>query len=733
MLALLSATCKEGRAADLAMGFVARDGALCRVVDGEVTPVFVHAVNLGVGVPGTQPGELAATREQYDRWLARMGSIGFNAVRIYTLHYPRFYEALRDYNVAHPDAPVYLLHGVWLDEENPVPARPDLHHLTPIFEQGIVENVSAVHGDIEIGHRFGRAYGTFTADVSPWVMGWIIGREIYPDEVEFTDVDHPDDTAYDGTYLTLPAGNPTEVWLVERLDFLAGYEAENYGTGRPICASSWPTLDPLTHPTESMWTLEDTHWFDLANLDTSRFAPGYFASFHAYPYYPDWMSEDLEYVPYADAEGPNSYLGYLTALRNHYYPQPLLIAEFGVPSSWGDAHVAHSGMDHGGHDEVAQGHYAVRMFENMAEAGCAGGALFAWIDEWWKNTWIAEFLDFPLLSRKRWLNITAPEQNFGLIAFDEAAPTLLPTAMTGSSGPIRSVSWAPSASFFHFEIDTDTTQWPLVIGFDTYGDDVGETVLPEGTTTDVRSELALVLDGTSAQLYVTEAYDLFGIWHERWNYITNEFQLYHSIATDGAPWAPVRWLSNRRHASDGWTYVFPETIDEIGRLRVSPTDVFVSSMDAIAIRNGSVRVRMPWTLLQFTDPTQLEVMDDDRDTPGRETAVSEGIRLVVAQASGHLVSERLSWDPWEVPPPTTEREKDSIAILEHYLQTLGTPEELSLWIVARTQNTVTLDWTHGGVLEIATSSTGPWEDTGLSAPATRVVDSQQIQFFRVRR
>jgi hypothetical protein len=722
-----------GQAAGPVTGFVARDGMIQVLRDGEATPVFVHAVNLGVGIPGKQPGELAVSREQYDRWFARMASMGFNALRTYTLHYPRFYQALRDYNVAHPEAPLYLLHGIWLDEENPDPYAPDLHYLTEIFDRGIVECVSAVHGDIEIGHRFGRAYGTFDADISPWVMGWIIGREIYPDEVEVTNVRHPEDTAYVGTHVSLGSGSPTEYWLAERVDLVARYEDEHYASGRPISVSSWPTLDPLRHPTESQWSYEDTHSFDLADLDTTQFPPGYFASFHAYPYYPDWMSEDPAYVNYVDAEGPNSYLGYLVALRNHYYPKPLIIAEFGVPSSWGNAHVAQSGMHHGGHDEVAQGHYAVRMFDNMAEAGCAGGALFAWIDEWWKNTWITEFLEFPLLSRPIWLNVTAPEQNFGLIAFDEAPPIFEPVPFTGEGSTIRGLRWAATHRFFHLEIDTDTQRWPLVIGFDTYGDDVGETVLPGGTVTTARSEFALVIDPGSAQLYVTQAYDLFGIWHDRWGYITNEFQLYHSIATDGAPWSPVRWLSNRRHASDDWVYVFPETIDEIGRLRVSPVREFVSSMDAIAVGDGVVKVRMPWTLLQFTNPTQAVVMDDDRGTPQRETAVSDGIRLVVAHGGGQVRTERLIWDTWDLPPPTTEREKASVAIIERYLRTIGTVDALSLWIVSRTAETVTLDWTQGGVLEVGETASGPWHDTGLTAPATVVVEPANLKLFRVRR
>jgi hypothetical protein len=293
--------------------------------------------------------------------------------------------------------------------------------------------------------------------------------------------------------------------------------------------------------------------------------------------------------------------------------------------------------------------------------------------------------------------------------------------------------WAATSRFFHLEIDADTQQWPLVIGFDTYGDDVGETVLPGGTVTTARNEFALVIDRNAAQLYVTQAYDLFGLWHDRWNYITNAAQLYRSIATDGAPWATVRWLSNRRHASDDWVYVFPETINEIGRLRISPARNFVSSMDAVAIGDQVVKVRIPWTLLQFTDPTQLVVMNDDRATPERETALSDGIRLTVVQGGGQVASDRLAWASWEEPPPTVEREKSSVKIIEHYLRTFGTDDALGLWIVARTEETVTLDWTQGGVLEVGETATGPWREVGITAPATVLVEPGNLRLFRVRR
>jgi hypothetical protein len=61
------------------------------------------------------PGELAIPRSEYDRWLGERGVLGVRVVRVYTLQRPAFYEALASYDRRHPRAPLWLLHGIYLD------------------------------------------------------------------------------------------------------------------------------------------------------------------------------------------------------------------------------------------------------------------------------------------------------------------------------------------------------------------------------------------------------------------------------------------------------------------------------------------------------------------------------------------------------------------------------------------------------------------------------------------
>ncbi|MEX0836903.1 MAG: tetratricopeptide repeat protein, partial [Gemmatimonadota bacterium] len=76
------------------------------------TPFYIKGVNLGAALPGRFPSEFPDSAV-YARWLERMAGMNANAVRVYTIHPPGFYQALRDWNVGNPDRPLWLIHGAW--------------------------------------------------------------------------------------------------------------------------------------------------------------------------------------------------------------------------------------------------------------------------------------------------------------------------------------------------------------------------------------------------------------------------------------------------------------------------------------------------------------------------------------------------------------------------------------------------------------------------------------------
>jgi hypothetical protein len=394
-----------------AVPFKALDDYLGQFDGKSYAPVFLRGVNLGVALPGSNPGDLPATRDDYDRWLDHIREIGMNCIRVYSLHSPRFYEALRDHNREHQGHPLYVLHGVHLDENG---SSGDLDPLASDFDTSVRQVVDAVHGSVDVAERLGNAWGTYDADISPWVVGWILGREVAPSEVLTTNAAHADRASYEGDNLRL-TGNATETWWAERLDHVIGYERQAYGAERPVSVASWPPLDPLEHVTEGPPSQEDVATVDMAQLEALRAPAGFFVSYHAYPNHPDFMTDQPDYQSASDDLGLNSYLGYLRDLKSHYGKMPVMVAEFGISTSVGIAHTAPSGMHDGGHDEVTQGLYVARMLRDINGERMAGAVGFAWIDEWGRPTWITQPLAFPSSSYPFWHNVMSPEANYGLI------------------------------------------------------------------------------------------------------------------------------------------------------------------------------------------------------------------------------------------------------------------------------------------------------------------------------
>ena len=76
-----------------------------------------------------------------------------------------------------------------------------------------------------------------------------------------------------------------------------------------------------------------------------------------------------------------------------------------------------------------------RMTREIAEAGMAGGMLFAWIDEWFKKNWIVIDHEIPLERTRLWHNRMDAEQHYGVFAMD-AKP-----AISGGTEAERLAAW----------------------------------------------------------------------------------------------------------------------------------------------------------------------------------------------------------------------------------------------------------------------------------------------------
>ena len=665
--------------------------------DGDWRPLYVKGVNLGAALPGHFPSEFPTDDSTYARWLELIAGAHANAIRLYTILPPAFYRSLKAWNDAHPDRALWLLHGVWTE----LPPRDDYDAAAwkAAFRAEMRRVVDLVHGQALIAARAGHAFGRYDSDVSDHVLAFIIGREWEPFSIRAYNQRRRDRTRFAGRFLTVPRGTPADVWMAEQSDYLMAYEWDRYHAQRPIAYTNWPTLDPLSHVTEPTREeerrLRRRHGFppnprlkeydnDGESLDAMvvRTTPanlaGYFASYHAYPYYPDFIDLDSSYGAARAPEGagaPSHYLGYLRALKQHHAGRPLLIAEYGVPSSRGVSHRQSGGMDHGGHGEREMADIDARLTREVRAAGAAGGVLFAWLDEWFKHTWVTIDLEVPAERTRLWHNMEDAEQNYGLLG-EYAGPADATPEPRGDPAEWRALPVLAQSDSLALRVGADPSYLYLAlaggpgfdavsyaVGIDTYRRDRGQFrllgVAEPGAT---GSEFALILrDTTDAQLMVAPWYNPYlgprkGMGPTSLDLFYNEAATVDIARRDGAFDSLFVTTNRWRIGRDGRTY--PARGVNRGRLRYGGAEESTLADWYVDRAAGLVEVRIAWGLLNVTDPSSRRVMVRyRRDENAFETAVTDGFRFdVVAldRASGDVAArlrpERTyTWPTWEVP------------------------------------------------------------------------------------
>ena len=141
-------------------------------------PFYIQGVNLGVALPGRYPSEFPTDSAVYAGWLDTLAAMNANTLRLYTILPPSFYRALRGWNLSHPDRTLWLVHGVWTE------LPPGTTSMTQGGRAGFRTRCAGWSTSFTapplIPPRPGHAAGRYDADVSRWVLGYIIGREWEP-------------------------------------------------------------------------------------------------------------------------------------------------------------------------------------------------------------------------------------------------------------------------------------------------------------------------------------------------------------------------------------------------------------------------------------------------------------------------------------------------------------------------------------------------------------------------
>lgn len=630
--------------------------------------IFLKGVNLGVALPGKFPSEFSLTFSEYLHWFDLIGKMNANVIRVYTILPPDFYKAFSYYNLHHYDKHLFLMQGIWADN----PKEDDYYDPDYIrnFQKEIIDIIDVIHGNTVLKEKVGKASGVYTTDVSKYVLAFLLGNEWEPAIVFKTNKINKT-LHYNGDFVCMNNGNAMEAWLANMMDFTVMYETQTYRWQHPVSFVNWLPLDPMYHNTEIIENPKVREYDnDLESIDfqkfnsTDLFYPGIYAAYHAYPYYPDFIFLQKNYANTVNNKGQkDNYFGYLTDLKQHTQDIPLIIAEYGLPSSRGNSHFATPfGFNQGGLSEAQQAKLSLLLTKDIFDTKCAGAIFFEWADEWFKHNWLVMDFEQPYDDRQLWHNMENPEENFGVLALESRTKTIDGELNDWNKANFKDNKYKILADadpgYFYLASNLpgfDFRKNNLYIAIDVYDRVKGDHKLPFSNK-EFKNGFEFLCKFTStdnAQILVDEPYSVFT------DIYNDHIPIYVSINNNNGKFIEQFMLVNRGR----------ETL--LGK----KTDPILSNRSPLIFGNSSkpeysnadwywnnrtkkIEIRLDWHLLNVSDPAKRFVLDDKKGTSEIDYSKTDAFNLYffITDKKNNVIKQyperkpfSYNWEEWDVP------------------------------------------------------------------------------------
>lgn len=666
-------------------------GDALMVADGQggYRPLTVKGVELSSVTPGHAFSDFAADEQTYLRWLTQISQMGANTVRVSTIMDDDFYNALYAFNMQ-ADAPLYLLQGVSVSDYANNSSKSALSaDFYGTLAQDTLDAVDVVHGQKNIALNRLKGSGRFRRDVSPWVLGYIVGQEWDPATLAYTDHQQDAEVGYQGEYIsTVEGAGVFETMLAKLMDRMVAYETKKYKAQRPVSFINDPQNDPFAYEPFYGRQIGKYNQLDAEHIAVGAAnQAGFFASYRVYEYCPGYWAYFTEEQTQAlsgigeKVDTGAYYQGY-TQLLHDYHTMPVLIAGYGYSSSRGLE--KQSQKQTGPLSEAEQGQKLVDTYRDVVNAGCAGAVISTWQDSWGRRSWNTAFA-LDVTETEKWRDLQTDAQGYGLLSFDPGEERSV-CYTDGDSGEWQEDDRVLETSGYALFAKTDeqalylmirgdgvSRETPLYVPID-ITDRSGSTVWEQGGLSFERAaDFVLCLKGPAqSRLLVQARYDAM-----RENFLMQtegEDPFVSPPAADSATFGPIRQALTAREQIREDTgeedLRFVPTLDayESGLLRHGDGNPEHEGYDSRAdffYGDGCVEVRIPWQLLNVSDPSEGQVHDDYYAHYGVEQIEIEEFYLGLCQAGDRAPAAMrpVTAPRWRV-PLTHERLKQSYTAVQ---------------------------------------------------------------------
>ncbi len=658
--------------------------------DGKYKPFEIKGVDLGSGIPGHFATDYAIDKETYLRWFRQIKEMGANTIRVYTILNDDFYQAFYEYNKNNKD-PLYLIHGLWVNDYIQYSRREayDKEFLGQFLNDS-KKLVDIIHGkrQMALGNYAGTGgTGFFFKDISPWVIGYILGVEWEDYTVAFTDNIDVEKSSYKGKYMyTSNDSTAFEAMLAQVGDKIIEYESKRYKEQRLVAFANWPTTDPFYHSQDyGQSAVYKVAAIDVEHiLSTKKVLSGQFASYHVYPYYPDFLNHQSEYKDYVDENGKrNTYRAYLEMLNQHH-SMPVVISEFGIPASRGMAHMdENTGRNQGRMSEQEQGEALVESYQDIRKAGIDNAIIFTWQDEWFKRTWNTMHA-VNLTKTPYFSDYQTNEQFFGLLSFDPGKEK----SVCYVDGDVK--EWKKKdivfqkngitiynkydEKFVYFRIHKkDYNGEKLYMPIDITPKSGAKKSKEQNVSFERNADFLLVLDGKdNSTLLVQERYNTlkanFGYELTQTNSFLNppkknstKFEKIELLLRE----ILIKEVIDENDRSE--KIITPAVTYDTGKLlhgNANPDSKDYNSIADFMIQGDDIEIRLPWQLLNFSDPSNMKIHDDYYENYGIEELGIDKMYVGIGTGEETISMKKIPLKGWKRNVTYHERLKKSYDMIK---------------------------------------------------------------------
>jgi hypothetical protein len=583
----------------------------------------IKGVHLSSFHPGHTHRQDGVEKEDVLEWLEMIAELGANTIKVPYLQPPSFYNALYDFN-RDRDEPIYILHGIPIDSQVAIvfynAYQPEI---VRNMRRDIRHTIDALHGSALVVAGQRKSSGLYLTDVSPYVLGYILGDDTIAEFITLTNRRFPHMTMYSGQYYETVDSTAFECFIAEYLDYMCEYEVSTYNTLSLYSYLSSPETDPLEHRNESNATRYAD--FDLENITGLRWGDSnLLACYTVQPNFPSFVDYEYDNKPTRRPEGESSaYRQYLERLTA-YHELPVIVLGTGVPASRGVSLVSLlDGYDRGGHSEQEQGELLLRLLSDIAAAGCQGAVLQGFQDDWtMASPYSKHFHDED--AAHRWRDLQASDNGFGLLEFVPGQDERLCVVDGQISEWTDSPLYESMGVRFSAQADTEYLYLMAEIpGFSLRDDHlyIALDVTPKSGAVhwvDQNLDLPMAADFilhfngyNESRLLTHSRYDIFRYRYSYYEYILEQWP--EMPAPDEPIFNSIYQMNRYNVVIQEWHQQAPVLYHQTGALThgtADPDSAEYNSLTDFAKEGDVLEVRIPWTLLNVTDPVSRKIQPD---------------------------------------------------------------------------------------------------------------------------